>query len=73
MQNLLYSTRAIKPVNPPFTFDSLPRGFDKGVWTNEKQSTAASDATVFQATVGELSSEKGYRKGSFDSVNNAHR
>ena len=38
MQNLLYSTRAIKPVNPPFTFDSLPRGFDKGVWTSEKQS-----------------------------------
>lgn len=39
MQNLLYSIRAIKPVNPPFTFDNLPRGFDKGVWTNKKQST----------------------------------
>lgn len=39
MQNLLYSIRAIKPVNPPFTFDNLPRGFDKGVWTSEKQST----------------------------------
>ena len=38
MQNLLYSIRTIKPVNPPFTFDNLSRGFDKGVWTNEKQS-----------------------------------
>lgn len=73
MQNLLYSIRAIKPGNPPFTFDNLPRGFDRGVWTNEKQSTAASDATVFQATVSELDSEKYYRKGNFDSVNNTHR
>ena len=36
MQNLLYSIRAIKPGNPPFTFDNLPRGFDRGVWTNGK-------------------------------------
>lgn len=41
MQNLLYSIRAVKPGNPPFTFDNLPRGFDKGVWTNEKQATQA--------------------------------
>ena len=41
MQNLLYSIRAVKPGNPPFTFDNLPRGFDKGVWTNEKQATLA--------------------------------
>ena len=34
MQNLLYSIRAIKPGNPPFTFDNLPKGFDRGVWTN---------------------------------------
>lgn len=72
MQNLLYSIRAIKPSNPPFTFDNLPRGFDKGVWTNEKQSTAASGTTVFQATVGELNSEK-YRKGSSDLVSNTHK
>lgn len=71
MQNLLYSIRAIKPGNPPFTFDSLPRGFDKGVWTNEKHSTAVSGATAFQA-IGVLDSEKGYRKGSFGSIDNTH-
>ena len=42
MQNLLYSIRAIKPGNPPFTFDNLPKGFDRGVWTNEKQATQTS-------------------------------
>ena len=38
----------------------------------EKQSTAVSGATVFQVTVGVLDSEKGYRKGSFGSINNTH-
>lgn len=72
MQNLLYSIRAVKPGNPPFTFDNLPRGFDRGVWTNEKQSTAVSGATVFQVTVGVLDSEKGYRKSSFGLIDNTH-
>ena len=72
MQNLLYSIRAIKPGNPPFTFDNLPRGFDRGVWTNEKQDTAVNGATVFQITVGALDNEKGYRKDSFGSIDNTH-
>lgn len=72
MQNLLYSIRAIKPGNPPFTFDNLPRGFDRGVWTNEKQPTDVSGATAFQVMIGVLDSEKGYRKGSFGSIDNTH-
>lgn len=39
MNDLLYSIKAIRPSNPPFTFDDLAKGFDKGVWTSEKQST----------------------------------
>lgn len=38
MNDLLYSIKAIRPSNPPFTFDDLAKGFDKGVWTSEKQS-----------------------------------
>ena len=38
MNDLLYSIKAVRPSNPPFTFDDLAKGFDKGVWTSEKQS-----------------------------------
>ncbi len=34
LQELLFTLRCVKPSNPPFTFDSIGRGWDLGVWTN---------------------------------------